>query len=108
LECTTERDITEYDIDKATTIIHDYLGVNASIKMPLELGCRSQTNQNYRKLSSRKISVLKNCTKLRSEDHPTEIQKIFITPDLTPKQQEANKALKAELEKMNKVETHIR
>jgi len=49
-----------------------------------------------------KALILLNSIKLRNENNPEEIQKIFITPDLTPKEQEANKKLIVELRDLNK------
>ena len=44
-----------------------------------------------------KTTILKNSTKLRSSDASPVYKSIFITPDLTPKEQEHNKQLRAEL-----------
>ena len=49
-----------------------------------------------------KAFILRNSFKLRSDDNPEEIKKIFITPDLTPKEQKENKKLRAELKEKNK------
>ena len=57
-------------------------------------------------LSSKKDSVLLNCTKLRSSNHPEDIRKIYITPDLILKEKEINKSLRAKLVDMNKDEKH--
>jgi len=51
---------------------------------------------------SDKASIMRNCTKLRNTNLPTAIQKVFITPDLTPKEQEVNRKLQAELKELNK------
>ena len=49
-----------------------------------------------------KATILRNCTKLRAKDNPEDIQKVYITPDLTPREQQHNKALRARLAEMNK------
>ena len=49
-----------------------------------------------------KASVLRNSSKLRKNENPDEIKKIFVTPDLTPKELEKNKKLRAELKEKNK------
>ena len=56
--------------------------------------------------SQEKYTVLRNCTKLRNSSAPEDIRKIFITPDLTPKQQELNKTLRSQLAEKNKDGNH--
>ena len=51
-----------------------------------------------------KAKVLRNCTKLRNSSHPPDVQKVFITPDLTPNEQKVNKELRARLKEVNKDE----
>jgi len=51
-----------------------------------------------------KASILKGCTKLRFKNNPIHVQKIDITPDLTPKQHVESKALRAKLQELNKSE----
>jgi len=45
---------------------------------------------------SDKISIMRNCIKLCNTNLPTAIQTVFITPNLTPKEQEVNRKLRAE------------
>ena len=40
-----------------------------------------------------KAVVIRNCTKLRIENNPDKIRKVFITPDLTPKETQKDNAL---------------
>ena len=47
---------------------------------------------------------MRNCTKLCNTNFPTVIQKVFITPDLTPKEQEVIRKLHVELKELNKNE----
>jgi len=42
---------------------------------------------------SDKVSIIRNCTKLCNTNFLTAIQKVFITPDLVPKEQETSPAL---------------
>ena len=46
--------------------------------------------------------VLRNTAKLRDHSNQDHIKKIFITPDLIPKQQKENKILREKLNEMNK------
>ena len=48
-----------------------------------------------------KITILRNRFNLRNKEHPTHINKVFITPDL---QQAKNKQLHARLSELNKSE----
>jgi len=54
--------------------------------------------------TKKKASILKGCTKLCNKNNLTHVQKIYITPDLTPKQQAETKALRAKLKELNKYE----
>ena len=49
-----------------------------------------------------KAIILHNCTKLRDPKLSPVLHKVFITPDLTPKERESNKNLRAQLKEMNK------
>jgi len=51
-----------------------------------------------------KAMLLRNCTKLRSRDNPEDIQKVYIMPDLTPREQQHNKDLRVQLAEKNKNE----
>ena len=48
--------------------------------------------------------MLRNCTKLRNSEHPPDVQRVFITPDLTPNEQKVNKELRTRLKEVNKDE----
>ena len=50
----------------------------------------------------KKAKILKNCTKLRKKSTPPEYQNVFITPDMTPKEQKRSKQLRNQLEEHNK------
>ena len=47
--------------------------------------------------------MLRNKLRLRNQDNPEIICKVFITPDLTPLEQKRNKELRSQLAEMNKV-----
>lgn len=51
-----------------------------------------------------KGNILRNAVKLRNDRLPDYQRKIFITPDLTLKEREENKALRAKLSELNKSE----
>ena len=44
---------------------------------------------------------------MRNKEHPTHINKVFITLDLTPQQQAKNKQLRARLSELNKSEKNL-
>ena len=95
----------ECDVKETSDIIQKYLGVSATLTNPVRLGIKGAKPRLLKiSVSSRqeKAQILKNCTKLRNKEHPSNIQKIYITPDLTPKEQQANKALRSQLDEMNK------
>ena len=49
-----------------------------------------------------KASILCNAFKLRNKELPEHLRKIFITPDVTPKEREEHKVLRAKLSEANK------
>jgi len=49
-----------------------------------------------------KKQILRNSFKLRDKNCPGHMKKIFITPDLTPTEQKANRKLRAELKEKNR------
>ena len=95
----------KHDIDYVTSTIQQYLGVNVIINKAFRLGQRND-KPRLLKISvnseAEKALVLRSTIKLKNVDHPDEIQKLFITPDLTPKEQQANKKLREELKELNK------
>ena len=48
-----------------------------------------------------KREILRNSTKLQGVSDPDWIRLVFFTPDLTPKEQERDKALRAKLSELN-------
>ena len=49
-----------------------------------------------------KAFILRNCTKLRNADQSSYFSNIYITPDLTPTEREANRQLRTRLDDFNK------
>ena len=95
----------KYDIDFVTSTFQQYLEVRVTINKAFRLGKHSD-KPRLLKISvnseAEKASLLRNATKLKNVDHPEEMQLIFITPDLTPKEQQINKKLREELRELNK------
>ena len=100
----------EVDINESTKLFQNYLGAQVSISNASRIGKKCDNTNKPRLLkvtvssSREKVQVLRNCTKLRSKDNPEEIQSVYITPDLTPKEQKENKALRSQLAELNKSE----
>ena len=88
-------------------MFQQYLGVSPTITKTFHL---SKHHEKPRLLKitvsteSEKISILRNISKLRNKENPDNIKQIFISPDLTPKEQEVNKALHLQLKELNKDE----
>ena len=89
----------------AQLLLQTYLGVSTTINNALRLGKKS-TKPRLLKLSLNSIQdkaiILKNKTKLRPSNNPSDVHKIFIMPDFTPLKQRQNKALRQQLAAMNK------
>ena len=95
----------KHDIDSVSSIFHKHLTVPATITKAIRLGKKSD-RPRFLKVSvaseSDKASIMRNCTKLHNVNLPSIVQKVFITLDLTPREQEVNKKLCAELKELNK------
>ena len=93
------------DINKVSSIFQQYLNVSLTITKANRLGKRSEKPRLLKftvSSESEKASILRNISKLRNENNPDDINNIYITPDLTPKEQAANKALRLQLKELNK------
>jgi len=92
-------------MDTIINIFQKNLGVNVKVTNAVRLGKRN-SKPRLLKISvdsqQSQAAVLRNCTKLRGKDVPQQLAKVFITPDMTPKERESNKALRAELAELNK------
>lgn len=85
------------DIHVSSKLIQKYLGIPVTITNAIRLGSRGDKPRLLKiSVSSKREKglVLKNCVKLWNKNHPADIQRVYITPDLTPKEQQENKALR--------------
>ena len=93
------------DISAVSSVFKKHLGISATITNAFRLG-KKGTKPRLLKITvasdMEKGQILRNCTKLRSANNPEEVKKVFITPDLTPKEQAINKSLRTELKNLNK------
>jgi len=92
-ECTSEDALErkEHDIEQVNSVLQDYLKVDVEVKTAMRFGKKDPQKTRLLKVqvSSEKSKkmVLHNTAKLRDHSNQDHIKKIFITPDLTPKQQ---------------------
>ena len=95
----------DHDSTLVQEIFDQHLGISATIANPIRLGQKSVKPRLLRiSVSSdhEKANILQNCTKLRGKDVPDPFCKVYICPDLIPKEQENNKELREQLKNMNK------
>lgn len=96
------------DIDRITSIIQKHVEATPHISKAIRLGKRQENQEKARLLKitvsseAEKAIILRNVLKLRKQENPEAIKNIYISPDMTPKEQEANKKLRLELKKLNK------
>ena len=93
------------DISCVSNILQQYLGLSTKIEKAFCLGQRKEKPCLLKvSVSSdqEKAMILRNCIKLRNSDNPSNTNKIFITPYLTPIEQAANKKLRDELKERNR------
>ena len=93
------------DINQVSSVLDKYIGITPNIQKAFRVGSKGDTPRLLKIMiptEHDKAFILRNSFKLRSDDNPEEIKKIFITPDLTPKEQKENKKLRAELKEKNK------
>lgn len=96
------------DIDRITSIIQNHVEVTPHISKAVRLGKRQENQEKARLLKitvsseAEKAIILRNVLKLRKQENPEAIKNLYISPDMTPKEQEANKKLRLELKKLNK------
>ena len=80
-------------MDVAAKIFQKNLGVSVKVTNAVRLGKRNN-KPRLLKISvdsqQSKAAVLQNCTKLRGKEVPQYLAKVFITPDVTPKERESN------------------
>ena len=101
-----------HDIDQVQTILQKHLSLETTIENPIRLGTKDPSKTRLLKITvaslKLKEEILHNSIKLRSESNPDWIQSVFITPDLTPKEQERDRALRAKLNELNATSKFIR
>jgi len=92
------------DMDVAAKIFKKNLGVSVKVNNAVRLGKKNKPRLLKISVDSQqsKAAILRNCTKLRGKEVPQYLAKVFITPDMTPKERESNKALRAKLSELNK------
>ena len=94
----------QHDVDTPRAIVNQHLGIPASLSLAIRLGKKSEKPRLLRITvgsDEEKAKILHNCTKIRSVSEPEYLNTVFITPDLTKKQHEENKALRDKLKTMN-------
>jgi len=95
----------EHDTELITTIFNQHLEVETCIDDILRLGKKDSGKQRLLKVSvpslAVKRSILHNSSKLRDMSEPGWMKKVFVTPDLTPKEQEQSKELRKQLADLN-------
>ena len=88
------------DVQQVTSIFEKYVGVNPNIQNIFRL-CSNGKKLCLLKIvlpsEHNKAIVLRNSSKLHKDENSDKIKTIFVTPDLTPKELEKNKKLRAEL-----------
>jgi len=97
--------LTKEGIDFAQAIFSNILGTSVTITNAARLGKKVSKNRLLKitvESLDLKKAVLQNKIKLRGQEHSEHIHKLFITPNLTPKEQKENKELRLKLAEMNK------
>ena len=93
------------DISEASKIFIKVLSIPSNVTNAIRLGQKG-AKPNLLKITldseRSKVLILKNCTKLRDTDSPEYLKSVYITPDLTPKEKDTNKALRSKLNELNK------
>jgi len=80
----------KHDNEQVNSVFRDYLKVDVEVDSAMRLGKKDPPKTRLLKVlvSSEKSKkmILRNNLKLREQLNPEHIKKIFITPDLTPKE----------------------
>ena len=90
------------DIKQINDLLQKHVEVTPSITNAIRLGKRGDRPRLLRitvSTESEKANVLRNTFKLRREQ---ETKNIFISPDMTPREQELNKKLRIDVKELNK------
>jgi len=93
------------DIASLQDILSTHLNVHVHISNAIRLGKKGGPKPRLLKVTvesdEEKAAILRNTKKLRTPTIPEQLKRMYITPDLTPREQEANKALRSELAQRN-------
>ena len=106
-ESTTESptDRKAHDIKQVSEIFSELLEVKTTVEEAVRLGKRDSSRKRLIKVSvsslAVKTAVLRNNFKLRSKSDPDWVKRVFITPDLTPKEQIESGELRKRLAEVN-------
>jgi len=93
------------DIKHTLDIFNNYLGAKTTVRKAIRLGKRSAKPRLLKVTVDSveaKAFILRSCTNLRKADPASHYHKIYVTPELTPAQREANLQLRTKLKEMNK------
>ena len=93
------------DIKHTLDIFNNYLGAKTTVSMAIQLGKRSAKPRLLKVTVDSveaKTFILRSCTNLRKTDPTSHYHKIYVTPDLTPAEREANLQLRNKFKEMNK------
>ena len=85
-----------HDTTYTTDVLQKYLGIGTKIEKAFRLGRRGEKPRLLKiTVASEhdKVAILRNCTKLRNIENPENVRQLYITPDLTPAEQEINRKL---------------
>ena len=95
----------EHDTELVAMLFNQHLKIEISIDDTIRFGKKDPTKQRLLKISipslSVKKSIFRNSSKLRDVSDPDWMKKVFITPYLTPKEQEQSKELRKQLADLN-------
>jgi len=99
-------------LKQVNDIFGKQLDVQTNISNIIRLGKKGGPKPRLLKVTvnseSAKAAILQNTKKLRHPDTPVNYHKVFVTPDLTPRECEANRELHARLIEANKEENHFK
>jgi len=94
-----------YDIDQVNTIFQKHLNVEVAVDNAVRLGKKVNEKSRLLKITlpteSAKKQVMRSSGQLRNDSNPDWMKKLYITQDLTPKEQEENRELRKKLSELN-------
>jgi len=93
------------DIEQVNSLFKKYLEVDVTVDNATRLGKKSNDKPRLLRIITPseivKKQIMQSSSKLRKESNPDWVKRIFITYDLTPKQQEENRVLRKKLTELN-------